>query len=165
MLSQLKTYLLLVLVWLSTSTLHAGNYEWKAEIDAYGIGDRYGFQTVLSKRFQVSEIHIASLLSEVDSPSDAYIMLRFGEISYRKIPELIHVYRNHKSTGWGTIAKALEIPSDMPALTQLKNSHDLTLPDNTPVQAKGQGKGKGKGDGSGKGKGKGMGKGKHSATF
>lgn len=130
--------------------VQAGNFEWARNFNIRAEADASGFRARLEARFKIGPFEIDAVLDSANKSSDAYVLLRLGEISGQPMNYVVHQYKSNKGKGWGRIAKNLGIKPGSRAFEVLKNSQDLYGDD-----AKGKGKGKSKGKGNAKWGGKG----------
>jgi hypothetical protein len=131
----------------------AGDFDWLNDLSIKAQADPSKFRTRLAVRFNLGDIQIKAVLSNVEKPADAYIVLRLGEISRQPTDYVIAKYRSSKGKGWGALAKSLGIKPGSREFHALKRGHDL-------YDARGSGmvKGKAKSNGNSKGEGKGKSK-------
>jgi hypothetical protein len=127
------------ILFLVSSMAVAGDFDWVPDFNIKAEADPSGFKAKLSTRFQIGDVHINAVLSNVDNPADAYMVLRLGEMSNKPPEYVIKEYKARKGKGWGVLAKSLGIKPGSKEFHALKRGHDLY-------------------DGSGKSKGKGKGK-------
>lgn len=130
---------------LATSAF-AGDFGWLQELNVEVRGDALGFRTRLETRFEVGDVTVRTVLSNVHRPADAYMVLRLGELSGLSINAVIKEYKKSRGRGWGVMAKRLGIKPGSSAFHALKAGHDLD-----GGSSKGKVKGKNK---RGKGKSK-----------
>ena len=116
----------------------AGDFDWIPDFNIKAEADTSGFKAKLSTRFQISDVHINAVLSNVDKPADAYMVLRLGEMSNKPPEYVIKEYKARKGKGWGALAKSLGIKPGSKEFHALKRGQDL-------YDGPGKGKGKGKG--------------------
>jgi hypothetical protein len=109
------------------STVIAGDFSWLPKLDISAKADLPGFNATLSTRFNIGNATIKTVINQVDKPSDAYMVLRLGEISHRPPEYVIKQYRRNKHKGWGALAKSLGIKPGSRAFHELKAGHDLRL--------------------------------------
>lgn len=126
------------------SAAAAADYEWLKDLNIKAQADPSGFKASLAARFKIGDAQITAVLSNVERPADAYMVLRLGEMSGQPTDRVTERYRSGKGQGWGNLAKSLGIKPGSPEFHALKRGHDLD----------GGGKGSGKGKGKGKGKGR-----------
>lgn len=107
------------------SVAMAGDFGWLDNLNVKAEADSSGFRYKLSTRFKVGDAEVKAVLSNVDRPSDAYMVLRLGELSRHSTREVINVYRSHRNKGWGVIAKNLGIKPGSSEFHALKRGHDL----------------------------------------
>jgi hypothetical protein len=73
----------------------------------------------------LGESRIQNIMRVVQEPADAYLILRFAEMSSRSPEYVIEKYREHKKQGWGSIAKSLNIKPGSADFKALKTKHDM----------------------------------------
>ena len=78
MLSMFSVMCLLVL---STAAVAAGDFDWTGNFNIRAEADPSGFKARLAARFKIGNTVINAVLSNVERPADAYIVLRLGEMS------------------------------------------------------------------------------------
>ena len=125
---------------LVSSAAVADDFDWIRDFNIKAEADSSGFRLRLATRFQIGDAQTKIVLNNVENPSDAYIVLRLGEMSNLPIESVIEKYKSGKGQGWGAIAKNLGIKPGSREFHALKRGHDLY--DEKP---KGKSKGKGKG--------------------
>ena len=125
---------------LVSSAAVADDFDWIRDFNIKAEADSSGFRLRLATRFQIGDAQIKIVLNNVENPSDAYIVLRLGEMSNQPTESVIEKYKSGKGQGWGAIAKNLGIKPGSREFHALKRGHDLY--DEKP---KGKSKGKGKG--------------------
>ena len=123
----------------SSAIVVAGDFDWVRDFNIRAEADPAGFRTRLAARFNIGDTQINAVLSNVDKPADAYMVLRLGEMSAKPTDYVIEQYRYGKGKGWGALAKSLGIKPGSKEFHALKNGNDI-YNDN----AKGKGKGKDK---------------------
>lgn len=121
----------------------AGDFDWIKDLNIQAQADPSGFRARLGARFRIGDAEINAVLSNVEYPGDAYMVLRLGEMSNRPADYVVNQYRSGKGKGWGAVAKSLGIKPGSDEFHALKNGHDL-------YEDKGGGKEKEKGKGKGK---------------
>jgi hypothetical protein len=128
-----------VMVLLAAGAALAGNFEWMKDLNIRAQADPSGFKASLATRFKIGDTQITALLSNVEKPADAYMVLRLGEMSGQPTDRVTERYHASKGQGWGNLAKSLGIKPGSKEFHALKRGHDLNGGD------AGHGKGKGKG--------------------
>ena len=118
-------FAILVMQFFIMSSTVAGDFSWLKELDIRAQADSSGFQTTLATRFKVGNAEINAVFSNVDRPSDAYMILRLGELSHQSSDYVIKQYRANKNKGWGVLAKSLGIKPGSREFHALKAGHDL----------------------------------------
>lgn len=108
-----------------SSTAIAGDFGWTKDFNIQAQADRSGFKARLATRFDLGDVQVKAVLSNFDSPADAYIMLRLGEMSGMPTDYVVEKYRNNKGKGWGALAKSLRIKPGSKEFHALKRGHDL----------------------------------------
>jgi hypothetical protein len=142
----LKVVSLSLMMFLSVSSVAvAGDFDWIKDLNVQAQADPSGFRARLGARFNIGNVEVNTVLSNVASPGDAYMVLRLGEMSKHPVDYVIKEYRADKSKGWGAIAKSLGIKPGSAEFHALKNGQDLY-----DDKAGGGGDQKGKGKGKGK---------------
>ncbi len=122
------------------SLIHSLNVQADADLGA--------FKTRLSAHFGVPGPEINVLISNVDTPADAYMCLRVGQIANQPTEIVVREYKANRGKGWGVIAKNLGIKPGS------KEFHELKSGDFTSGKEAGESTGKGKKNGKRQGHGK-----------
>ncbi len=151
----LATFLLLQVAFISTSS--AGDFGWMDSLNVTAKADSSGFRAKLAARFRIGNATIKAVIGDVRKPSDAYMVLRLGELSHRPIAEVMTEYRTNRKKGWGAMARGLGIKPGSREFHALKRGHDMG---NNNDSGRGQSSGKSKDKGKAKNKGNKKGKGK-----
>jgi hypothetical protein len=133
---------------LISSGAFAGDFDWLKDLNIRAEADPSGFRAELATRFKIGNAEINTVISNVEKPADAYMVLRLGEMSHHPNDYVVRQYRSGKGRGWGVLAKSLGIKPGSREFHELKRGHDLYASNDA-----GKGKGKGKGHGHGNGKG------------
>jgi hypothetical protein len=102
--------------------------------------DLPGFKVKLSAQFGVPVPQVETVIAAVQTPADAYMVLKVGQVASQPQEVVLREYQANKGKGWGVIAKNLGIKPGSREFHELKKGLD--------------GGGSGKGHGKGKGKGK-----------
>ena len=128
---------------LVSSAAVAGDFDWTKDFNIKAEADPSGFRARLAARFKIGNAEIKAVISNVEKPADAYIVLRLGEMSNQPTEKVIEKYKSGKGKGWGALAKSLGIKPGSKEFHALKRDHDLS--DGKPKdKSKGKGKDKGK---------------------
>jgi hypothetical protein len=90
---------------LTPSIVSAGDFDWMRHFNLTAQADPSGFRAQLETRFQIGDAKIRLVLGHVDSPADAYMLLRLGEMSHQPLNHVLETYREQKNKGWGALAK------------------------------------------------------------
>ena len=144
---------LVVMLQLGVATaVVARDFDWFDGLSVQAEADPSGFRARLAARFKIGDVQVKAVLSNVEKPADAYILLRLGEMSRHPMEYVIVEYRSKKGKGWGALAKSLGIKPGSREFHALKRGHDLY---DGSAKDKGRSKSRGKSKDGGKGKGKG----------
>jgi hypothetical protein len=130
-----------------SSVALAGDFDWIEDLNIQAQADPSGFRARLGARFKIGDVEVNTVLSNVECPGDAYMVLRLGEMSRHPADYVLREYRSGKGKGWGALAKNLGIKPGSAEFHALKNGQDL-------YDDKDGGGGGGKGKSKGKDKGK-----------
>jgi hypothetical protein len=115
----------LITLFVVTSAANASDFDWMNDFNIQAQADPSGFRARLATRFKLGDVEVRTVLSNVDRPADAYLTLRFGEMSGRPTSYVVEEYRKNKGKGWGSLAKSLGIKPGSEEFHALKISHDL----------------------------------------
>ena len=126
----------------SSAAVVAGDFDWIKDFNIRAEADPSGFRARLAARFNIGDTQIKAVLSNVERPADAYMVLRLGEMSAKPTDYVIEKYKSGKSKGWGALAQSLGIKPGSKEFHALKRGNDF-YDDND--KGKGRGKGKSKG--------------------
>ncbi len=129
------------------SLAYAGDYSWMQDFNMVAQADPSGFRARLDARFRIGDVN--AVLSSVATPSDAFMLLRLGEMCGQPMDRVLETYETHKGKGWGVLAKSLGIKPGSSEFHALKQGQDLY---GHQEMSKGKGKSKGKSKGKGQGK-------------
>lgn len=126
----------------SATFVATADFDWAQQLNIRAEADSEEFRAKLSTRFKIGDVQIRAVLGNVDSPADAYMVFRLGEMSSKPIDHVLQKYRTNKGKGWGALAKSLGIKPGSKEFHALKRGHDI---DDTNSKNKGGKKNKGKG--------------------
>jgi len=126
---------------LVSSVAVAGDFDWIRDVNIKAETDLSEFRARLAARFNIGDMQIKTVLSNVEKPADAYMVLRLGEMSKQPTGYVIEKYKSGKGKGWGALAKSLGIKPGSEGFHALKRGHDL-YDDNDRDKDKAKGKGK-----------------------
>ena len=115
----------------SVTVVVAGDFDWTRDLNMRADTDPSGFRAQLSARFKIGDAQIKVVLGNVDSPADAYMVFRLGEMSSMSTDYVLSRYRAEKSKGWGALAKNLGIKPGSREFHALKEGSDLYTYDQT----------------------------------
>ncbi|HBH61461.1 MAG TPA: hypothetical protein DDX85_06940 [Nitrospiraceae bacterium] len=127
----------------SATIVSAGDFDWLKDLSIRAEADPSGFRASLATRFNIGDTEISAVLSNVERPEDAYMVLRLGEMSAKPTTYVIEKYKAGKHKGWGSLAQSMGIKPGSREFHALKGGGDLY-----------NGKDKGNGKNRSKGKGK-----------
>jgi len=106
------------------------------------------FKTNISLSYNTTEKKISYMSATIKmQPADIYMAFEICKITHKPIDDVIVVYKNNKSKGWGYMAKQMGIKPGSAEFHALKGNA-------SGKAKKNKGKGNGKGNGKNKGKGK-----------
>ena len=126
---------------LVSSMAVAGDFDWTRAVNIKAETNLSEFRARLATRFNIGDMQIKTVLSNVENPADAYMVLRLGEMSKQPAEYVIEKYKSGKGKGWGALAKNLGIKPGSKGFHALKRGHDL-YDDNDRDKGKAKGKGK-----------------------
>ena len=115
----------LLLSFVLTPVSMAGDFDWFKDFNIKAEADPSGFKAKLETRFNIGNTEVNAVLSTVDDPADAYIVLRLGEMSGNTTEDVINRYKLGKGKGWGVLAKSLGIKPGSKEFKALKNGEDF----------------------------------------
>ncbi len=107
------------------SSLFGADFGWMGGMNDRYVSDPRGFQTGLNNRFNVGEAIISSVIQSVAKPADAYMILKFAEMTGMKHTTVLQNYNTNKKKGWGAMAQSLGIKPGSAEFKALKAGHDL----------------------------------------
>jgi hypothetical protein len=140
-------FVFLMILLLVSSTAIAGDFDWLQDLNIQAQADSSGFRARLGARFKIGDVEIKTVLSNVQAPADAYMVLRLAEMSSQPTDYVMKQYKSGKGKGWGVLAKSLGIKPGSDEFQALKKGHDLNS-----GKDKAEGKDKGKSKDKDKGK-------------
>jgi len=146
--------ILMVLVFSQVSfaqVVSASDFDWLNNLNIEAEADSSGFRAQLATRFRIGDADVKAVLGKIGKKSDAYMVLRLGELSHRPVDDVMSVYSANRKKGWGVIAKQLGIKPGSREFHALKRGHDLN---GGMEKERGHFSGEGKGKGNNKNKGK-----------
>lgn len=104
--------------------------------------DLPGFKVKLSAQFGIPVPQVEMVIARVQTPADAYMVLKVGEVARQPQEVVLKEYQANKGKGWGVIAKNLGIKPGS------REFHELKKGPGGGASEKGHGKGKGKARGN-----------------
>lgn len=108
-----------------SSAATADDFDWTRNLNIQAQADPSGFRARLGTRFKIGAIQVDAVLSNVDDPADAYLVMRLGEMSGKPVGRVIEKYKYNKGKGWGVLAKSLGIKPGSQEFNALKQRHDI----------------------------------------
>ena len=145
-----KIFLAISLLFLLVSlAAAAGDFAWMRDFNTRAEADYLDFRARLAARFKIGGLEINAVISNVEKPADAYMVLRLGEISRHPTDYVLTKYKATKGKGWGVLAQSLGIKPGSSEFQALKRGSDLYT---EGAGGKGKGPDKGKAKETGKGK-------------
>ena len=111
---------------LLVASAFAGEFTWLDDLNLAAKADSSGFRVKLATRFRIGDAEVKAVISNVNNHSDAYMILRLGELSHRHYDDVLKVYGRHQGQGWGAMAKRLGIKPGSAEFHALKRGHDLS---------------------------------------
>lgn len=106
-------------------SVHAADFNWALDLSIQSKSDPVRYSSQLQSRFRLDESRIQGVLRMVQDPADAYLILRFAEMSSRSPEYVMEKYREHKHQGWGNLALSLGIKPGSADFKALKSGHDM----------------------------------------
>jgi hypothetical protein len=137
-------FMVFMIILFVSSVALAGDFDWIQNLNIRAEADPSGFRAQLTTRFKIGNAEINTVISNVEKPADAYMVLRLGEMSHQPTDYVIKKYRSGKGQGWGVLAKSLGIKPGSKEFHALKRGHDLRGSSDIIAAGKGRGKGKGR---------------------
>ena len=144
-------FIVLVVTLLASSAaiVEADDFDWMNDVNIRAKASQSGFRASLATRFTIGDTQVNVVLSNVERPADAYMVLRLAEMSAKPTQYVIEKYKAGKGQGWGVLAKSLGIKPGSKEFHALKSGRDLY---NDKDKGNGKNRSKGKAKGNGKGK-------------
>jgi len=133
-----RFFVLSLALLLVSSAVAAADFDWVNDFNARGRADPADFRARMASRFQMGDAQITAVLGNVPAPADAYIVLRFGEMSRHPTDYVLREYKASRGKGWGVLAQRLGIKPGSEEFHALKRGQDLY----NGNEGKGKGKGK-----------------------
>ena len=149
-----KFLMVLTVMLLASSESFAADFDWIRDFNIQAQADPSGFRARMGARFRIGDVEINAVLSNIEKPSDAYVIFRLGEISGRPVGYVMEQYKSDNGKAWGTLAKSLGIKPGSREFHSLKQGQDIYVV-NSHRNAKGAAKNNGRGNGKANAKGKG----------
>lgn len=109
----------------SVKDAKADNFDWLNDLNIQATTDPSGFRVRLGTRFQLGGAQVNAVINRVSALSDAYMVLRLGELSHRPLNDVLDVYASGRDKGWGKMAKELGVKPGSSEFHALKRGHDL----------------------------------------
>ncbi len=115
----------LIALFAVSSAAIASDFGWTRDFNIQAQADPSGFRARLATRFNLGDVQVEAVLSNFDSPADAYIMMRLDEMSGKPPSQIYRKYKQNKGKGWGALAKSLGIKPGSKEFHALKRNQDL----------------------------------------
>lgn len=150
-------YAAVLLQCLSSVPAMAGDFDWLNNMSIEAQANPDGFRARLATRFNVGDVKINAVVSNVGNQADAYMVLRLAEMSHQPVDYVTREYKANKGRGWGRMAKDLGIKPGSREFHALKAGHDLDRhgdEDHGRGKHKSHGKNEDRGHGHGRGHGR-----------
>lgn len=109
----------------SSAVVAAGDFDWTKDFNLRAEADLSGFRARLAARFKIGDAQINAVLSNVERPVDAYMVLRLGEMSAKPADYVVEKYKSGKGKGWGALAQSLGIKPGSKEFHALKRGTDF----------------------------------------
>lgn len=121
-----KILISVVFLLLAMPTLvSAGDFDWLENMSIEAKADASGFKAKLATRFNIGDVKVTAVISDLGNAADAYMVMRLGEISGHDVDYVAEKYKANKGKGWGVLAKSLGIKPGSRAFKALKRGDDL----------------------------------------
>lgn len=148
-----KFLMVLIVMLLTASESFAADFDWIRDFNIQAQADPTGFKARMGARFRIGDVEINAVLSNIEKPSDAYVIFRLGEISGRPVGYVLEQYKSGNGKAWGTLARSLGIKPGSREFHSLKQGQDLYV-GNKPSNVRSVAKNNSKANAKGKGKGR-----------
>lgn len=113
-----------MLLFLAASAI-AGDFDWAGDFNLRAGKNPRDFRARLASRFQAEDEQISAVIDDVSKPSEAYIILRLGEMSGQPMDRVMAEYDFCRKKGWDAVAKRLGIRPGSREYRKLKAGQDL----------------------------------------
>ena len=133
-----RLFVLSLALLLVSSAAAAADFDWVRDFNSRAQADPAGFRASIAARFQIGDAQITAVLGNVAGPADAYIVLRYGEMSRHPTDYVLREYKASKGKGWGVLAQRLGIKPGSEEFHALKRGHDLYNGNEGKGKAKGK---------------------------
>ena len=125
-----------LLITVAVPTVFAGDLDaFLRSVNISAQGDIGGFKAEVSAQFGVPVAQVDAVIASVETPADAYMVFRVGQVAAQPVPVVLREYEANRGKGWGAIAKSLGIKPGSREFHALKEGFG---------GQEGKGKGKGK---------------------
>lgn len=118
-------FTLTILLFFFAAPTFAHDFSWTEKLDHKAQVNPTGFRTSLASRFNLSPNQARAVIRKCLSPSDAYMILRLGEIAGKPDNLIVEKYRNIRGKEWDKLALNLGIDHESEEYLALKLDHDL----------------------------------------
>lgn len=107
------------------SSAVAGDFHWVGDFNVRAKANPADFRARLASRFQAEDEQISAVIDDVSKPSEAYIVLRLGEMSGQPMDRVMAEYDFCRKQGWDAVAKRLGVRPGSTEYRKLKAGEDL----------------------------------------
>ena len=108
-----------------TSLAIGTDFDWCPRLNQQAAANPNNYRLSLAERFRLTDEQVDLVLGNVAQPSDAYMLLRMGELAKQPPERLVQQYQSDKDQGWGVMARHLGIKPGSSEFHALKRGHDL----------------------------------------
>jgi hypothetical protein len=115
----------LFLLFSVSSVVYAGDFDWLENISIEAKADASGFRAKLATRFNIGDVKVKAVISDIGNAADAYMVMRLGEMSGQDINTVVKQYKENRHRGWGVLARNLGIKPGSRAFKALKRGDDM----------------------------------------
>lgn len=99
----------------------AGDFDWMENFNLKAEADQSGVKLRLGTSFNIGNADVDLVWSNTNSAADAFNVLAVAEIANRPVKDVLAVYQQGRSTGWGNMARSLGIKPGSSEFKALKS--------------------------------------------
>ncbi|MCX8012450.1 MAG: hypothetical protein N3A64_04795 [Desulfobacterota bacterium] len=118
-----KNIITLVFFFVFTGLAYADLETFLNNLNQQAAMDRNGYNSKLSSQFGLPLSRVDSLVSSVDSPAHAFMLLQLGVMTGKPLDSIFRTYKENQGKGWGVIAQRLGIKPGSPEFHALKQGN------------------------------------------